>query len=263
MRTFSRIHSIGCRSILPLPLAACPHLTHSSSRGYVPQVRIPQPHVRRPVPVLERHSPHHALLDQLHQPPAVPRPVVLHLHYRMVRRRVEAHRRMLAVEADVVTHLTVVEAHPTVGRFGRGDPLDKPAPVPHTVGEADFNHSPLAGRLQPSPSRLPFAPFSCFGCWNPKAARILTKIRAAFGFRPEQLVGRMGGSDDEGAIELQEIPAASVHDQETLRPYEHRVGSDEEIPSSRRVYGASEKELGEPVVVLHNVEKAYGLQVRN
>jgi hypothetical protein len=84
-----------------------------------------------------------------------------------------------------------------------------------------------------------------------------------FDRRPEQLVARMGGSDDEGAIELQDIPAASVHDQEASRPYEHRVGPDEEIPSSRRVYGASEKELGEPVVVLHNVEKAYGLQVRN
>lgn len=84
-----------------------------------------------------------------------------------------------------------------------------------------------------------------------------------FDRRPEQLVARMGGSDDEGAIELQDIPAASVHDQEASRPYEHRDGPDEEIPSSRRVYGASEKELGEPVVVLHNVEKAYGLQVRN
>jgi hypothetical protein len=64
----------------------------------------------------------------------------------MVRRGVEAHRRALAVEADVVAHLAVVEAHTPAGRDGAWDPLDKPAAVSHAVGEAGLNHCPLASR---------------------------------------------------------------------------------------------------------------------
>jgi hypothetical protein len=53
---------------------------------------------------------------------------------------------VLAVEADVVAHLTIVEAHTPAGRFGPCDPLNKPAAVPHAIGEADLNCSALASR---------------------------------------------------------------------------------------------------------------------
>jgi hypothetical protein len=63
---------------------------------------------------------------------------------------------MLAVEADVVANLAVVEAHPPAGRDGAWDPLDKVAAVPHAVGKAYFNHGPSAcqGWLHGSHSRF-------------------------------------------------------------------------------------------------------------
>jgi hypothetical protein len=54
---------------------------------------------------------------------------------------------MRAVEADVVAHLAVVEAHTPARRFGPVDPLDKPTAVPHSVGEPNLNNSPLASRV--------------------------------------------------------------------------------------------------------------------
>jgi len=111
---------------------ACPQPA-STFRRYVPHVQVPQPHVLRPVQILERNSPHLAPLDQLHQPPAIPRSVVLHLNYRILRCGVEAHSRMRAVEADVVEHLAVVKAHTSAGWVGVWDPLDNMTAIRHTM----------------------------------------------------------------------------------------------------------------------------------
>jgi hypothetical protein len=64
-----------------------------------------------------------------------------HIHYRTSRRGVEAHRRVFAVEADVVAHLTIVEVHTPTGQVGVWDPLDEPTAVLHAVCKASFNTS--------------------------------------------------------------------------------------------------------------------------
>ena len=60
------LNSVGPFRMLPLPTYPYPF---PNCCGNDPHFRIPQPHALRPVPVLERNSPHHAPVDQPHQSP--------------------------------------------------------------------------------------------------------------------------------------------------------------------------------------------------